>query len=114
MWCDTQVINAGAFAYDKSPALKYLDVPVVDSRESDLAQHFEECSDFIDEARTSNGQVLVHCHAGRWGLTIRRVCAELTHITHIWMACRSRSATLVCSYLISKGGMTVGDFPAVG
>jgi hypothetical protein len=77
----SHVVNAGAFAYDKGPLL-YLDIPVVDSRETDLGQYFEESNRFIDSARAAHGQVLVHCRAGR-----------------------SRSATLVCAYLIAKGGL---------
>ena len=62
-----QVVNAGAFAYDKSPDLEYLDIPVVDSRETDLGQYFEESNRFIDAARAAaHGHVLVHCRAGRF------------------------------------------------
>lgn len=81
----SHVVNAGAFAYDKGPLL-YLDIPVVDSRETDLGQYFEQSNRFIDSARAAHGQVLVHCRAGR-----------------------SRSATLVCAYLIAKGGLQTED-----
>ncbi|RXH70497.1 hypothetical protein DVH24_013243 [Malus domestica] len=32
---------------------------------TDLKQHFDECIDYIDEAKRSGGGVLVHCFVGR-------------------------------------------------
>ena len=38
---------------------------VVDRDDEDLKQYFNECFDFIDEAKRLGGGVLVHCFAGR-------------------------------------------------
>ena len=54
----SHVVNAGAFSYERSPDIEYLDIPVVDSREAELHHHFDECVAFIDAARTAGGQVL--------------------------------------------------------
>ncbi|KAL3685734.1 hypothetical protein R1sor_003756 [Riccia sorocarpa] len=61
---------------------KYTRIEVLDSAEVDLAQHFERCFAFIDEARMNGGAVLVHCFAGR-----------------------SRSVTVAVAYLMKKYGM---------
>jgi len=57
---------------------KYKVLDVEDSIYSDLSQHFEECFQFIEEGK-SEGGVLVHCAAGV-----------------------SRSAAIVCSYLMKS------------
>jgi protein-tyrosine phosphatase len=38
---------------------------VADKEDTDLKQYFNECFDFIDEAKKNGGYVLVHCYAGR-------------------------------------------------
>lgn len=38
---------------------------VVDKDDEDLKKYFNECFDFIDEAKRLGGGVLVHCFAGR-------------------------------------------------
>ncbi|KAL9237600.1 hypothetical protein vseg_012128 [Gypsophila vaccaria] len=63
----------------------YKVIEVADREETDLAQYFDECIDFIDEAKRSGG-VLVHCFVGR-----------------------SRSVTVVLAYLIKKRGMTLSE-----
>ncbi|KAK9933480.1 hypothetical protein M0R45_020677 [Rubus argutus] len=57
---------------------------VMDTESTNLQQHFDECFKFIEEAKTSGGGVLVHCFVGR-----------------------SRSVTIVLSYLIKKHGMSL-------
>ncbi|CAO2838427.1 unnamed protein product [Amaranthus hypochondriacus] len=64
----------------------YKVIEVADSEDIDLAQYFDECIDFIDEAKNSGDGVLVHCFAGR-----------------------SRSVTIVLAYLIKKRGMTLSQ-----
>ncbi|KAH1200714.1 Dual specificity protein phosphatase 1 [Glycine max] len=56
---------------------------VVDRDDEDLKQYFNECFDFIDEAKRLGGGVLVHCFAGR-----------------------SRSVTIVVAYLMKTRGMS--------
>ncbi|CAM6093498.1 unnamed protein product [Calypogeia fissa] len=65
---------------------KYLRIEVLDSAEVDLAQHFNACFSFIDEARAAGGGVLVHCFAGR-----------------------SRSVTIVLAYLMRTYGMRLAQ-----
>lgn len=43
---------------------RYLRVPLRDSRSQNIIAHFEECFQFIDEARCNQAKVLVHCHQG--------------------------------------------------
>ncbi|KAL8128757.1 hypothetical protein V2J09_017912 [Rumex salicifolius] len=62
----------------------YKVVRVVDTEDTNLAQYFDECFDFIDEAKRMGGGVLVHCFVGR-----------------------SRSVTIVVAYLMKKHGMTL-------
>ncbi|PRQ19585.1 putative phosphoric monoester hydrolase [Rosa chinensis] len=57
---------------------------VEDRITTDLRQHFNECFNYIEEAKTSGGGVLVHSFAGS-----------------------SRSATIVLSYLMKKHRMSL-------
>ncbi|PQQ06371.1 dual specificity protein phosphatase 1 isoform X1 [Prunus yedoensis var. nudiflora] len=59
---------------------------VADRVSTDLKQHFDECIDYIDEAKRSGGGVLVHCFVGR-----------------------SRSVTIVVAYLMKKHGMNLSQ-----
>ncbi|XP_027332498.1 dual specificity protein phosphatase 1-like isoform X3 [Abrus precatorius] len=43
----------------------YKVIDVADREDVNLKQYFNECFDFIDEARRHGGGVLVHCFAGR-------------------------------------------------
>lgn len=40
-------------------------LPVLDSPDANVEQHFDECFTFIDEAKRMGGGVLVHCFAGK-------------------------------------------------
>lgn len=64
----------------------YKVVEVEDRRTTDLQQHFDECFDYIEEAKTSGGGVLVHCFSGK-----------------------SKSATIVLSYLMKKHRMILSE-----
>ncbi|XXG83478.1 hypothetical protein AAC387_Pa10g1218 [Persea americana] len=57
----------------------YKKIEVLDSPDTNLEQHFDECFNFIDEAKRLGGRVLVHCFAGK-----------------------SRSVTIVVAYLMKK------------
>ena len=61
----------------------YKVVPVADREETNLSQYFDECINFIDEAKRQGGGVLVHCFVGK-----------------------SRSVTIILAYLIKKRGMS--------
>ncbi|KAM0948822.1 putative phosphoric monoester hydrolase [Dioscorea sansibarensis] len=64
----------------------YKRIDVLDSPTTNLAQYFDECFEFIDEARRSGGGVLVHCFAGI-----------------------SRSATIVVAYLMKEHRMPLSQ-----
>ena len=51
-----------------------------------MTKHFEQACQFIDDARQSNGRVLVHCACGV-----------------------SRSSTLCCAYLIKHHSMSIEE-----
>ena len=53
-----------------------------DNLDYPIDKHFDEAYEFIEHMRENNKNVLVHCHAGI-----------------------SRSATLVCAYLMKKRGL---------
>ena len=72
--------------FPDDPELLYLKVPVIDEPNADIAKHFNRAIDFIDESIKMNKSVLIHCVYGV-----------------------SRSATLICAYLIKKKGLTVGE-----
>ncbi|GLT78433.1 hypothetical protein SLA2020_499690 [Shorea laevis] len=61
----------------------YKVIPVLDKEDTNITQYFDECFDFIDEAKRRGGGVLVHCFVGR-----------------------SRSVTIVVAYLMKKRGMS--------
>ncbi|KAK8968724.1 Dual specificity protein phosphatase 1 [Platanthera guangdongensis] len=55
---------------------------VFDTPDANLKDHFNECFDFIDEARQGGGGVLVHCFAGR-SRRNQTACWPDLHITHL-------------------------------
>ncbi|OAY27884.1 dual specificity protein phosphatase 1 [Manihot esculenta] len=62
----------------------YKVIGVVDREDTNLRQYFDDCINFIDEAKRQGGGCLVHCFVGR-----------------------SRSVTIVVAYLMKKHGMSV-------
>ncbi|KAL1803872.1 dual specificity protein phosphatase 1 isoform X2 [Daucus carota subsp. sativus] len=65
---------------------KYKIVDVQDRESINIAQYFDECFGFIEEAKEMGGNVLVHCFVGR-----------------------SRSVTIVVAYLMKKRGMSCSE-----
>ncbi|XP_026884463.2 dual specificity protein phosphatase 18 [Electrophorus electricus] len=47
-----------------TPSVEYVRVPVTDSPETQLGEHFDTVADKIHKVRTECGCVLVHCKAG--------------------------------------------------
>ena len=43
---------------------KYLEIDLNDSPDEDAYEHFQEAAQFIDDALSGGGSVLVHCGAG--------------------------------------------------
>ncbi|XP_050240434.1 dual specificity protein phosphatase 1 [Quercus robur] len=64
----------------------YKIINVADREDTDIKQYFDECFNFIDEAKRLGGGVLVHCLVGR-----------------------SRSVTVVVAYLMKKHGMNLSQ-----
>lgn len=64
--------------------IKHLFVKADDSISFNMSPFFEQACQFIDEARQSNGRILVHCACGV-----------------------SRSTTLCCAYLIKHHSMSI-------
>ncbi|XP_031477874.1 dual specificity protein phosphatase 1-like isoform X1 [Nymphaea colorata] len=64
----------------------YKKIEVLDTRDTNLEQYFDECFSFIDEAKAAGGGVLVHCFAGR-----------------------SRSVTIVLAYLMKNRNMSLSE-----
>ncbi|CAI2184663.1 11746_t:CDS:1 [Funneliformis geosporum] len=58
---------------------KYLKIDIADDPSSDIYKHFCECIGFIENAKSTNGHVYIHCQAGI-----------------------SRSVTIVIAYLMSS------------
>mmetsp|Transcript_7676 Transcript_7676/g.17726 ORF Transcript_7676/g.17726 Transcript_7676/m.17726 type:complete len:270 (+) Transcript_7676:44-853(+) len=66
--------------------VSYKVLPIFDTKDSDIAAHFDAAIAFIEEARLSGRRCLVHCLVGA-----------------------SRSAAIVLAYLVSKRAMTLRD-----
>lgn len=64
----------------------YKKIEVLDTADTNLSEHFDECFDFINEAKRDGGGVLVHCFAGR-----------------------SRSGTIVVAYLMKQHRMSLSQ-----
>ncbi|KAH8373444.1 hypothetical protein KR009_007243 [Drosophila setifemur] len=72
--------------FEKSGIIKYLQIPITDHYSQDLAIHFPHAIQFIEEARSANSAVLVHCLAGV-----------------------SRSVTVTLAYLMHTRGLSLND-----
>jgi len=68
----------------KEMSINFLHLPVFDSPSAQICDHFSRAVEFIDEAKSTNSKVLVHCAAGI-----------------------SRSATIVIAYLMNSHGMSL-------
>ncbi|CAK9137179.1 unnamed protein product [Ilex paraguariensis] len=64
----------------------YKIVNVLDREDINISHYFDECFEFIDEAKRKGGGVLVHCFVGR-----------------------SRSVTIIVAYLMKKHGMSLSE-----
>ncbi|XP_040374997.1 dual specificity protein phosphatase 1 isoform X2 [Rosa chinensis] len=77
-----QALNEGCYKEDNIPC--QIEEVVSNGPSTNIKQHFDECFDYIEEAKRSGGSVLVHCFVGR-----------------------SRSVAVVIPYLLKKHGMTL-------
>ncbi|KAM8708081.1 hypothetical protein ACLKA7_015108 [Drosophila subpalustris] len=64
--------------FEKLGIIKYLQIPITDHYSQDLAMHFPAAIHFIEEARSANSAVLVHCLAG----VSRSVTVTLAYLMH--------------------------------
>lgn len=64
----------------------YKKLDVLDTSVTNIAKHFQECFDFIDEAKQAGCGALVHCFAGR-----------------------SRSVTIIIAYLMKRHQMSLSQ-----
>ncbi|MBN3300216.1 dual specificity protein phosphatase 19 [Amia ocellicauda] len=64
----------------------YKSFSILDLPQTIISEYFQECSEFIEQAKTENGVVLVHCNAGV-----------------------SRSASVVIGYLMSSEFLSFED-----
>jgi len=62
---------------------KYKQIEVYDSVDDDIQKHFVGTTEYIHDIITNSGKILVHCFAGK-----------------------SRSSTIVCSYMMKYHNMT--------
>ena len=61
----THILTVGAGLNPKFPTLySYLHIQEYDAPSANLKQHFDRCTEFLDQAIASGGKVLVHCYAG--------------------------------------------------
>lgn len=65
----THVINCASSGCNTGPQsyrepIKYLEFDARDECHYDMMQHYDEAYEFIEDARKSNGCVLIHCFAG--------------------------------------------------
>uniref|UniRef100_H2ZA58 Protein-serine/threonine phosphatase n=1 Tax=Ciona savignyi TaxID=51511 RepID=H2ZA58_CIOSA len=72
--------------FEKDGKYKYKQIPITDHWSQNLSQFFPDCIAFIDEARSNNCGVLVHCLAGI-----------------------SRSVTVTVAYLMQKRRWSLND-----
>jgi len=83
----THILTCGQNMRAKFPQFfSYKRVECVDLPDQDLMTYFEECFEFIDQAKSNNGKILIHCFAGR-----------------------SRSATILTAYLMKREGLPLKD-----
>ncbi|XP_050220124.1 dual specificity protein phosphatase 1 [Mercurialis annua] len=78
------VANSLAPAYQNDFVYKVISVS--DKEDTNLKQYFDECINFIDDAKRQGGGVLVHCFIGK-----------------------SRSVTIVVAYLMKKHSMSLSQ-----
>lgn len=72
--------------FEATGAIKYMQIPIADHWSQNLATYFPQAIQFIEEARTSDTGVLVHCLAGV-----------------------SRSVTITVAYLMSSLRLSLND-----
>ncbi|XP_035217090.1 dual specificity protein phosphatase 22-like [Stegodyphus dumicola] len=82
----THIISIHDTAKEIVEDKQYLCIRVPDSPEENLSRYFPKCNDFIHHARTTGGNVLIHCLAGV-----------------------SRSATIAAAYIMSVTSLSCKD-----
>ncbi|CAL1396918.1 unnamed protein product [Linum trigynum] len=82
----THILTVASFLPSFPEEFQYKVVNISDSVNTNIAQYFDDCFDFIDESKRLGGGVLVHCFMGV-----------------------SRSVTVVVAYLMKKRHMSLSQ-----
>lgn len=80
----THILNMGADVERTYPGIEYTYIDIDDAPHEPIAKWFPTVYNFVEKGRSGSNRVLVHCAAGI-----------------------SRSATVVCAYLMRKNGWTL-------
>ncbi|GFZ21923.1 hypothetical protein Acr_29g0010850 [Actinidia rufa] len=92
-------------AHQNDFVYKTIDIP--DRLEVNIAQYFDECFNFIEEAKRVDGGALVHCVVGKSRRQSRGIL-ELDSVTCVAFDL-GLSATIVVAYLMKKHRMSVSE-----
>uniref|UniRef100_A0A336M0Y7 protein-tyrosine-phosphatase n=1 Tax=Culicoides sonorensis TaxID=179676 RepID=A0A336M0Y7_CULSO len=77
--------------FERSGTIKYLQIPITDHWSQDLSVHFPGAIKFIEEARSKNSAVLVHCLAG----VSRSVTITLAYLMYARSLCLNDAFSFV-------------------
>ncbi|CAN1129446.1 Dual specificity protein phosphatase 1B [Linum perenne] len=92
----THILTVASFLPSFPEHFQYKTVNIMDREDTDIAQHFDECFNFIDEAKRLGGGVLVHCFMG----------VSRSRFVGCSVFC---SVTIVVAYLMKKHYMTLSQ-----
>ncbi|XP_056161705.1 dual specificity protein phosphatase 1-like isoform X2 [Syzygium oleosum] len=85
----------------------YKVIAVGDREDTNIREHFDECFEFIDEAKRLGGGVLVHCFVGKSRSSHHQMKCEC----YFCLSLKGHviSVTIVVAYLMKKHGMSLSQ-----